>query len=181
MPRNGIQEADFAPSLPKPGSCSSAPGRGFCARGVSLHGGGRGQRGPQPLSTHLRVCPDAVGAGRAPRTASHPPSSPTARAEPALPIPRLREAWHSRADNPNPHSLLNATAPRESPEPRSQRHWEAIPFLNWDQSDPTLWKPGSSLSFPENPPSACPSPSPCHQLQMSPRAFPLLFPPPYCF
>lgn len=63
--------------------------------------------------------PTAVGEGRAPRTACHPPSLPAARAEPARPIPRLREAWHSRADNPNPQGLLNATALWKSPEPQS--------------------------------------------------------------
>lgn len=119
--RKGIQRVDFAPSLPKTGSCSSQQlqDAGFVHREFLCTEAGEDGGDHSPLPIHLGVCPDAVGDGRAPGQPGtlrrFPQPEPSQHAQ----SPRLREAWHSRADNPNPHSLLHATALRESPEPQS--------------------------------------------------------------
>lgn len=101
----------------------------------------------------------------------------------------------SRASTPNPSSgtwhrtpqtltgCLMQPAPLSAPSPGSNSPFKlepaAIPLLNWNQSILTLCKLSSTLIFLESPQGTCPSPR--RQLQMSPRAFPLPFPPPIVF
>lgn len=150
----------MAPSLPKPRSCSS--------QHLQDAGGGRGWWDHVPLSIHLWVC-RRVGEGRVPGQPVTPHCSPSP----------------SRASTPSPQlrmitPILTGCLMQGIPQPHSLPPLqEAIPSLNWKQSILTLWELGSTLIFLESPQSTCPSPR--RQLQMSPCAFPLPFPPPHCF
>lgn len=156
--RNGIH---FAPSWPNPWSCSSQQ--------LQDVGRGTGWWDHVPLSIHCGFV--LVGWLRDVSQDSLSPSHSLSRA--STPSPQLRGLAQ---DTPHPHRLLNAgnpPAPLSAPSPGSNSLFKLEPV------HPNSLEAGQHLDPPGEPQSTCPSPR-C-QLQMSPCAFPLPFPPPYCF